>query len=191
MALKAGYNGIKKSLLDKLLQMSGALIIKSLGTALSLSDAGELRVRNASESHSGVVQPDGETIYIEEGLLKAMTSGYTKDLLYGSEIVTYPPAQLSDYTLLHDIKDYDVIMFVTGFTSSNVLVMETWQIPADILDSLETASSDTSKQFALPLNTGTSGGGQWLRVSKGSADNIVHCRYNGEVGVYQIYGIKF
>lgn len=69
MALKAGYNGVKKSVLDKLLQMSGALIIKSLGTALSLSDAGELRVRNASDSHSGVVQPDGETTSIVEGKL--------------------------------------------------------------------------------------------------------------------------
>lgn len=69
MALKAGYHGIKKSLLDKLLQMSGALVIKSLGTALSLSDAGELRVRNASDSHSGVIQPDGETTSIVDGKL--------------------------------------------------------------------------------------------------------------------------
>ena len=76
MALKAGYNGIKKSVLDKLLQMSGALVIKSLGTALSLSDAGELRVRNASDSHSGVVQPDGVTVYIEEGILKAAAKGF-------------------------------------------------------------------------------------------------------------------
>lgn len=191
MALKAGYNGIKKNVLDKLLQMSGALIIKSLGTALSLSDAGELRVRNASESHSGVVQPDGVTVFIEEGLLKANASEYAKELLYGSETITHPPAQLSDYTLLHDIKDYDVIMFITGFTSSNVLAMESWQVPADILDSLETAASDVSKQLVFPINTGGTGTGQWLRVSKGSADNIIHCRYNGEVGVYQIYGIKF
>lgn len=191
MALKAGYNGVKKSVLDKLLQMSGALIIKSLGTALSLSDAGELRVRNASDSHSGVVQPDGVTTFIEGGLLKAMASEYTKDLLYGSETITHPPAQLADYTLLHDIKDYDMIMIIAGFTTTNVLVMESWQIPADMLDSLETATSDTSKQFAFPINTGVSGGGQWIRVSKGSADNIIHCRYNGDVGVYQIYGIKF
>lgn len=188
MALKAGYYGIKKSVLDKLLQMSGALIIKSLGTALSLSDAGELSVSAASDTAPGVVQPDGETIFIENGLLKATASQYTKDLLYGSDTITYPPTQLSDYTLLHDIKDYDVIMFVTGFTTNNVLVMESWQAPADILDSLETAASDISKQFALPINTGSN---QWIRVSKGSANNIIHCRYNGEVGVYQIYGIKF
>ena len=85
MALKAGYHGIKKSLLDKLLQMSGALIIKSLGTALSLSDAGELRVRNASDSHSGVVQPDGVTTFIEDGLLKAVGSGGVKTFKYTGE----------------------------------------------------------------------------------------------------------
>lgn len=86
MALKAGYNGIKKSVLDKLLQMSGALIIKSLGTALSLSDAGELRVRNASDSHSGVVQPDGVSTYIEGGLLKAAAS--SSDYVLNTEVDT-------------------------------------------------------------------------------------------------------
>ena len=76
--------------------MSGALVIKSLGTALSLSDAGELRVRNASDSHSGVVQPDGENVYIEEGILKAAAKGFeVKELTQtgngqNTNVVTFP-----------------------------------------------------------------------------------------------------
>lgn len=114
MALKAGYNGIKKSVLDKLLQMSGALIIKSLGTALSLSDAGELRVRNASESHSGVVQPDGETTFIEEGLLKAVASGFSVTRIYYNN---GDPAPYDTETSLdgdYKFSDFDVLIIGFG-----------------------------------------------------------------------------
>ena len=43
MALKAGYYGIKKALIDML---NGAKIIKTIGSGLSLSDAGSLSVKN-------------------------------------------------------------------------------------------------------------------------------------------------
>lgn len=113
MALKAGYQGIKKSLLDKLLQMSGSLIIKSLGTALSLSDAGELRVRNASESHSGVVQPDGVTTFIEEGLLKSAASGFSVTLL--AEYQNGMPR--NEENLIEGMSDYDAIIISTWQSS--------------------------------------------------------------------------
>lgn len=43
MALKAGYNGVKKSILDKLLALAGSVIIKSIGDGLDYDETtGEL-----------------------------------------------------------------------------------------------------------------------------------------------------
>lgn len=121
MALKAGYQGIKKTLLDKLLQISGGLIIKSLGTALSLSDAGELRVRNASDSHSGVVQPDGETTFIEDGLLKAASGGAeVKSLTYTGDGTT---SSTIDFSQEEELPK--VILGITGLSSSGYYVSTT------------------------------------------------------------------
>lgn len=114
MALKAGYNGIKKNVLDKLLQMSGALIIKSLGTALSLSDAGELRVRNASDSHSGVVQPDGETTYIENGLLKAAAGGFSATRIYYNNDDPAPYDTEASLDGDYKFSDFDVLVIGYG-----------------------------------------------------------------------------
>lgn len=127
MALKAGYKGIKKSVLDKLLQLSGALIIKSLGTALSLSDAGELTVSAASDTALGVVQPDGETTFIEEGLLKATASKYTKDVLY--DAVTNPVTDNTSYSFGEDldVNDYDAIGMVLTTVQDGGLSSAQWQ----------------------------------------------------------------
>lgn len=42
MALKAGYYGIKKVLIDKINSLAGAVVIKSIGDGLDLSESGEL-----------------------------------------------------------------------------------------------------------------------------------------------------
>ena len=42
MALKAGYYGVKKSLLDIITGLAGSKIIKSIGNGLNLTDAGAL-----------------------------------------------------------------------------------------------------------------------------------------------------
>ena len=42
MALKAGYYGIKKVLIDKINSLAGAVVIKSIGDGLDLSETGEL-----------------------------------------------------------------------------------------------------------------------------------------------------
>ena len=187
MALKAGYNGIKKSVLDKLLQMSGALIIKSLGTALSLSDAGELRVRNASDSHSGVVQPDGETTFIEGGLLKAASSGYTKDVLY--DPVTNPVTDNTSYSFGEDldVNDYDVIGMVLTTVQDGGISSTQWQF--------------VSLTDFLKLSTGWSiclYKERWARLSIDFTDNSFKFESAAvsESGNYKpvlcyIYGIKF
>lgn len=76
MALKAGYQGLKKafkqSIESFMANMSDALIIKSLDDALSLSDDGELSVDDASTSGKGIVQLD--TVPTEDSG-NAITSG--------------------------------------------------------------------------------------------------------------------
>lgn len=117
MALKAGYQGIKKSLLDKLLQMSGSLIIKSLGTALSLSDAGKLTVSAASDTAPGIVQPDGETTFIVGGLLKAAGGAEVKTLTYTGDGATTSAIDFSQETALPK-----VILGITGLASNGYYV---------------------------------------------------------------------
>lgn len=187
MALKAGYQGIKKSLLDKLLQMSGSLIIKSLGTALSLSDAGELRVRNASESHSGVVQPDGETTFIEEGLLKAKASKYTKDVLY--DAVTNPVTDNTSYSFGEDlnVNDYDAIGMVLTTVQDGGISSSQWQF----ISFTEWLKLSTGWSICLYKE-------RWARLSIDFTDNSFKftSAYVGESGNFKpilcyIYGIKF
>lgn len=76
MALRAGYYGIKKSLLSKISQLSGAVIIKSIGSGLTLSEAGEL-----SSDSSGTTEIDLDfstfTDYVENA--SVMTVSKTAD----------------------------------------------------------------------------------------------------------------
>lgn len=55
MALKAGYYGIKKNLVNKLTKLTG---IYSIGSGLNLSSAGALSAKNATTSQKGIVQLD-------------------------------------------------------------------------------------------------------------------------------------
>lgn len=55
MALKAGYYGLKKKMVDKLTKLTG---IYSIGSGLNLSSAGALSVKNATTSQKGIVQLD-------------------------------------------------------------------------------------------------------------------------------------
>lgn len=114
--------------------------------------------------------------------------GYTETLLWGNLPFTYPATQQADATLSADIKDFDRIVVYGGWTSSNIQCFCEQSFNANVLDSLSAATSDTSKQFVMQMNAG---GNQFIRISKGSADNIIHFRYNGVVGIYAIVGIKF
>ena len=84
MALRAGYYGIKKSLLSKISQLSNAVIIKSIGSGLTLSEAGEL-----SSDSSGTTEVDLDfstfTDYVENA--SVMSVNKTADSVtfqYGS-----------------------------------------------------------------------------------------------------------
>ena len=215
MALKAGYRGVKKSFLDII---NSIKLITSIGDGLDF-DSGELSVKAGKgisfDEYDTVTADLGDGLDFDEDgkviadlgdgldfdqdgkiIVSQPGSAYTKDLLYGSSTITYPAAALSDYSLVKDnesvdIKDYDEIVFITGWTTDDVHCVEEWRVDAKILDSIPTATADKDLQFVFPVNAGTSGGGQWIRISKGATDNVIHIRYNGTVGIYRIYGVKY
>ena len=74
MALRAGYKGVKNDIISAVKALA-ALGIKSLGTMFSVSNKGVLSVKKATGSAAGIVQPDGETITIDNGIISAVASG--------------------------------------------------------------------------------------------------------------------
>lgn len=185
MALKAGYYGVKKSLIDTIRAITSSLLIQDIGDGLEYDEeTGELSSDIKSVGDGLVLDENGE-LSVDGDI-----GGYKKDLLYGSSTITYPASQSTDYTLAHDIKDYDEIHVISGWTADSVNCVESWVIDAKLLDGMSTASQQKDYQFVFPCNTG-GGTGQWLRFSKGNADNVIHAMYDGSVGVYQIYGVKF
>lgn len=75
MALRAGYYGLKNSVkrtLEKLAaDMAGAKIIKTIGTGLTLSDAGKLDVEAATDTKLGGVKVGDNLSIDENGVLSA------------------------------------------------------------------------------------------------------------------------
>lgn len=74
MALKAGYIGIKKSMLGLINSLASAKLIKSFGDGLNLTSAGKLNLTAASASKMGGVKV-GEGLSIENGVLSASGGG--------------------------------------------------------------------------------------------------------------------
>lgn len=74
MALKAGYIGIKKSMLGLINSLASAKLIKSFGDGLNLTSAGKLNMTAATASKIGGVKV-GEGLEIEEGVLKVTSTG--------------------------------------------------------------------------------------------------------------------
>lgn len=85
MALRAGYIGVKKSMLGLINSISGSKIIKSIGSGLSLSNAGELsaNIKSVGDglglSDAGALSANIKSIgtglsLSEEGVLSAQSS---------------------------------------------------------------------------------------------------------------------
>lgn len=183
MALRAGYYGVKKSVLAAISNLSGAKVIKSIGDGLKLTSAGKLSC-----------DIDADTMEFKAGKLAAkITSGFEREVLWGNEEITYPPTKPATIDLSGSYADYDMIVVVTGFTSTNVNTFQTWCIPVLELKQCDVdPSSDTAKIIALPCNTGSGSGGQWARVANHGSDfESLSFRYNGDIGIYKIIGLKF
>lgn len=74
MALKAGYIGIKKSMLGVINSLASAKLIKSFGDGLNLTSGGKLNMTAATASKLGGVKI-GEGLDITDGVLSVSASG--------------------------------------------------------------------------------------------------------------------
>lgn len=163
------------------------------GTWSTVSAGGSTVTANpvaAATSTLTKLEVDG-TVYAVEGGGSSGGSGtdkgYTKTLLWGNDPFTYPATQITDATLSANIATFDAIQIICGWVGDNVEGFRSELLDASILDTLEPATSDYSEQFIIVMNPHAN---QWIRASKGNADNIIHFRYNSIVGIYAIYGIK-
>ena len=87
MALKAGYYGVKKAILGTINSLAGALVIKSLGEGLELSDAGELSCTSTggvdystTEQDTGLKWVDGKDIYQKTYMVDLTSDSLNVDL---------------------------------------------------------------------------------------------------------------
>lgn len=109
MALKAGYKGIKKNVLDTLMSLVGAKVIKTIGNGLSLSDAGAL-----------AADIDTDTMEFKDGKLASKGGGFdVKTLTFTGDGTTQSTIDLSSLTTLPVM-----ILGITGASSDgyNMLV---------------------------------------------------------------------
>ena len=74
MALKAGYQGVKKSMIDALKSLSGMKVIKSFGDGLNLTSAGKLNLTAAASNKLGGIKV-GTGLSIDDGVLSADATG--------------------------------------------------------------------------------------------------------------------
>ena len=75
MALKAGYYGVTKKMINRIKALSQAVIIKSISTGLSLSDGGALSLKKATAAQLGGVKI-GEGIEQEsDGTINVSATG--------------------------------------------------------------------------------------------------------------------
>ena len=90
MALKAGYYGVKKAILGTINSLAGALVIKSLGDGLELSESGELSCTatggvdySTDEQDTGLKWTDGRTVYQKTINFGSLPNASTKKVSHG------------------------------------------------------------------------------------------------------------
>ena len=195
MALKAGYKGLKKAFEQTLVSfmnsMSDALIIKSLGSALSLTDEGLLSVGEGSSTEKGVVQldteptEDSENAIMSGAVYEALqdVGSFTKETLYTSSAYT------ADVVLSKDVDDFDfIIVNVYSSTTNNTqyYIIPTLEFMA-LCPYVETPVSNVTPHYLASMYNNI-----YTRMIMGNADNKLKL-YDTAGGVYvkNVYGIKF
>lgn len=76
MALKAGYKGLKNDFITALKNLM-SLGVKTLGSMFDVT-SGELTVKTATALSPGIVQPDGTSITINNGVISALSGSDIK-----------------------------------------------------------------------------------------------------------------
>ena len=99
MALRAGYYGVKKKILDELEKLDGAKIIKSVGAGLSFnSSTGALSCKLATASQAGI----------------AKSSDYlSADIVFSAPLVTVRDAETGELTNLGYANTGDLVSNTT------------------------------------------------------------------------------
>ena len=169
MALRAGYYGVKKSVLAALSNLSGAKIIKSIGDGLKLTSAGKLSC-----------DIDTNTMEFKSGKL-ASKGGGKYDLLAGSE--TWPGDLINNVDVSEVIDNYDIIVASCSFGTQSSAASNFF-IPVDLLKQCTDATA-SGKHWFCALNPHAD---QWIRIQY---DNGVLKNFGtAGVGVNRYYGIK-
>ena len=177
MALKAGYKGVKKSVLDSLLSLLGSVAIKDIGDGLALDSDGEL----AADIDTSTME------FTEEGKLAAklpvLPPAFEMDLLSGND--TYSGvASTADIDLSQVIDDYDMLYVIAGWATGTGGCV-TSCINVDILKQLS-GNTTAGNHWIIGVNPHAD---QWLRIQY---DNGVLKQFGSTaVGIINVYGIKF
>ncbi len=143
MALKAGYIGIKKSMLGLINSLASAKLIKSFGDGLNLTNAGKLNMTAATASKIGGVKVGDGLEITGQGVLNCTVTGgfdYSSDefdtgqkwidekTIYGKVFhdVTIPQNAFTLSLTLGAKTDIDKVLYynVTEGVSSNARVMD-------------------------------------------------------------------
>lgn len=95
MALKAGYTGVKKSLVGFINSISGMKLIKTIGDGLDLTSAGKLNV-----------VLDSETMEFVDNKVSSKSKGLTIIELFSSDTATGTEIVLDD-----DVSNYKFLLF--------------------------------------------------------------------------------
>ena len=129
MALRAGYIGIKKSLLGVINSLSSAKIIKSLGDGLNLTSAGKLNLTSATASKIGGVKV-GAGLEMDNGVLNVTIKGgfdySTGDPVYtGSNWIDGNPIYAKTFTNVNLPNKAYTLSLDLGVEAVDVIGLET------------------------------------------------------------------
>ena len=171
MALRAGYTGIKKSMLGLINSLAVAKIIKNVGDGLTLTNAGTLKAAI-----------DTATMEIKDHKLAAKGGQYTETVLATSLELS------SVLTLNDDIDNYDVIRFRISYGSSD-----------GAMSFVDVGAAYFKTNCPYVEVPGTTDGhilaqtyGGYIRIMMGDSDDkIQQYGISGSAYIDQVIGIKY
>lgn len=186
MALKAGYIGIKKSMLGLINSLASAKLIKSFGDGLNLTQAGKLNMTAATASKIGGVKV-GEGLSINEGVLSTNSQGLTIDVLYDNENTSIPDA----IELVHPYTDYKFIVFGC-YETENLTYNDMYGCNVFLsgqLEEVRTGAIAGNKTATVQL-LGWQDQGHYCKLTITDTTHFSKVRSNYPPNLGKIYGIK-
>ena len=172
MALKAGYIGIKKSMLGLINSLASAKLIKTIGDGLKLTKAGTISVNI-----------DSNTMEFVGGKLASKAQGFTKsELAAVTERTVNMP--LSD-----PVDDFDYIeIIIKNAAAADPYYAPVILFPVSELANIEYVSDSNGNPHILAetwANTGFS-------IGYDSTNNAIRTwGYNGTIYIAAVNGIKY